>query len=668
MTRKCVFLFGRFQVPTKGHEEMIRYGFNYAKRIGAEFRLYTSKSQDPVKNPLPYRQKIQFLHQLFPGINIVDDPNVKTAFDICRQLSDAGVEDVTMVVGGDRVEEFKKAIGKYVIPRNTPGFDPRKNYAFKNFTVINSGGRKAGVSGTQMRQYIKAGKFSEFMKVAPTKDRKLAREIFTAAKQHLREEKEGMNRKEFDGHLKSFVKYTCDKLGIDEIPSIRYKEPSEQGEQPSFAAYSPSTKEVIIMTKNRHPMDVFRSVAHELVHHKQNLDGRIGKDVAKEGSTGSDIENEANSEAGKIMRYFGKDNPYYFDMNYVTENKAIILLGVPGSGKDRILKETILPNGFKEIGYEEYNAKGVSGNCVVINNVSIDFENIATLKEGLELRGYDTMMVFVNTTDEVSKQRNEERRNKGGRVINEFKRYTKWKNAQDCLEQLQGLFETFWVNNNNDDVLSESYNTYIHYGNKVIKEFANSADYKFESMLNEVGGAGNWGTPKLTHRYQQDTPGQTIGFRPMKVLSFKQKMKNEQSNEKVATSKPRLSITGDRIGAESGFPKGPTMGAPFDDNASIGTSPVSSFSDPITRWMVKEETIKKFRAKYGALAEQKIRETATKLMKAESLIDPYSGDVSNVTTTSGPINDQRPDINAEYEKTSLFGKHSRKRKQLNNKR
>ena len=145
--RKVVFLFGRFQVPTKGHEEMIRYGFNYAKRIGADFRVYTSKSQDPVKNPLPYQQKIAFLHQLFPGINIVDDPNVRTAFDICRQLSDAGVEDVTMVVGGDRVEEFRRSIGKYVMPRNTPGFDPRKNYAFKNFQVINSGGRKAGEIG-----------------------------------------------------------------------------------------------------------------------------------------------------------------------------------------------------------------------------------------------------------------------------------------------------------------------------------------------------------------------------------------------------------------------------------------------------------------------------------------------------------------------------------------
>ena len=115
--RKVVFLFGRFQVPTKGHEEMIRYGFNLAKRTGAEFRLYTSKSQDPVKNPLPYREKILFLHQLFPGINIVDDPNVKTAFDVCRQLSDAGIEDVTMVVGGDRVAEFQRSIGKYVMPQ-----------------------------------------------------------------------------------------------------------------------------------------------------------------------------------------------------------------------------------------------------------------------------------------------------------------------------------------------------------------------------------------------------------------------------------------------------------------------------------------------------------------------------------------------------------------------
>lgn len=659
--RKVVFLFGRFQVPTKGHEEMIRFGFNYAKRIGAEFRLYTSKSQDPVKNPLPYREKIQFLHRLFPGINIVDDPNVRTAFDICRQLSDAGIEDVTMVVGGDRVTEFQRGIGKYVMPRSTPGFDPRKNYAFKNFQVINSGGRKAGVSGTQMREYIKKGKFAEFMKVAPTTDKALAKQIFSAAKAHLREgvisEEKGISRKDFHDKLLSFVDYTCNHLGIKEKPEIKYREDHGEG-QPSFAAYAPGTKEVYIMTKNRHPMDVFRSVAHELVHHKQNEDGRL-KDVAKEGQTGSPIENEANSEAGKIMRYFGRENPFYFDMTYIGEQKAIVVAGTPGSGKDKILKEAILPYGFTEVSSEHINRMKLEGNVVVTG--TSNYDKIATIKEQLDLLGYNTIMVFVNTSDDVSRQRNEARASRGGRVISEVVRFAKWQDAQYDLERFDNLFEkVIEVKNDLDlnqpqNVIHETYDKLISSVSEEIEYFAlNEADRKFQNMLNEVGGAGNFGTDNLRIVYQKMTPGQErhITTPSGKKVKLTMKYKKPKIN-KEEKSRPHLSLGGDRIGPELGLPKNPTMGAPWDDNASIGT-PVG---DPIGRWMVKEETKRRFREKYGAMAEQKLKETAMRLSKAytEALYDPtISG--QGATPNSGNYDDIMPDPNVPFEKTSLFGK------------
>ena len=176
-------------------------------------------------------------------------------------------------------------------------------------------------------------------------------------------------------------------------------------------------------------------------------------------------------------------------------------------------------------------------------------------------------------------------------------------------------------------------------------------------MLNEVGGAGNWGTSKLTHRYQKDTPGQTIGFRPMKVLRMKNKMKQEEKKPPSSS----LQISADRIGQEVGFPKGPGLGTPFND-FSVGISP-SVVNDPVGRWMVKEETRRQFKEKYGKLAEQKIKETAARLRK-ESLIDPYLGDGQGATPNSGNVENVRPDPNAEDEKTSLF---KRKRK-LNNRR
>jgi hypothetical protein len=55
--------------------------------------------------------------------------------------------------------------------------------------------------------------------------------------------------------------------------------------------------------RNRNMADVLRTLAHELVHHKQN---ELGKLDPNSGKTGSDIENEANIKAGIIMRDFGR--------------------------------------------------------------------------------------------------------------------------------------------------------------------------------------------------------------------------------------------------------------------------------------------------------------------------------------------------------------------------
>lgn len=468
---------------------------------------------------------------------------------------------------------------------------------------------------------------------------------------------EEVKRKEFHDHLVKFVDYCCDHLGIEKQPTIKYKQPSEQGEQPSFAAYSPHNNEVIIMTKNRHPMDVFRSVAHELVHHKQNEDGRLGKDIAQEGATGSDIENEANSEAGKIMRHFGKANPNYFSMSYVTEHKAILLGGVPGSGKDKILKEAILPFNYIEISQDSFEESDCFGANLVISGSMSDYNKTAHIKSILESHGYETIMVFVNTSNEVSKQRNEARAFKGGRVLSETIRYTKWKNAQNLLDRYDQLFEkVLEVKNNLNlnqayEIIQETHNALIACVSEDIRKFTLSeADYKFENMLNEVGGAGNYGTPQLTHRYQKDTPGQPIGFKEMRVLNLTKKMKTEDVPRDAKPLRlPKVPIGADRIGAEVGFPKEPSMG----DNQ---TMPFASANDPIGRWMVKEETRKLFKQKYGKLAEAKIKETAMRLVRRESLDDPFSGSIGATPNAgNGDQNIPTGGNQVDSEKQSLFG-------------
>jgi hypothetical protein len=663
--KKVVFAFGRYNPPTTGHAELITYTVRLAQRTGADHRIYTSQSHDASKNPLSAAQKIGFLRQIFPGVNFVADASMKTAFAICRKLADEGYEDVTFVVGDDRLVDFKSQMSKYVKPKTAKDYNPKIHYPFKKFQVVSSGSRKQGISGTDLRAAVRKGDFATFAKASAAKDKTLARKIFTATRAQLKEQMlyEELSRKDFTGHLNSFMDFCCDKLSIKDKPSLKFKEPTDQGEQPSFAAYAPGAREVHVMSKNRHPMDIFRSVAHELVHHKQNEEGRIGKDIAKEGATGSDIENEANSRAGELMRWYGKANPQCFSMSYVTENKAIVLAGVPGSGKDKILKETILPFGFTEISSETYTRP--SDRLIVVNGTS-NYERIRFIKEDLEKAGYETIMVFVNTSNDVSRQRNEARADKGGRVINEAVRYTKWKNAQDTLDRYDDLFEKVIVVQNDLDlnqsieVIQETHHKLVEMVSEDIRQFSLApVDKKFENMLerytdfsvnnrqNPTGGAGNWGTSKLADRYKADTPGQIPG----KNLE----MGYYQPKEKI-TVFGNLPKKADRLGPTATSAKNPSFVGDItsDQNAfSIG-EPLSNWS-PIDRWAMREETRTRFKAKYGHLAEQKIKETADKLRREANYdISSSSGFIGATPNAGNASDDGRPDINAEFEKMAIM--------------
>jgi hypothetical protein len=81
-------------------------------------------------------------------------------------------------------------------------------------------------------------------------------------------------------------------------------------EQKSFGGYAPGHEHITITVKNRHIMDVCRTLAHELVHYSQDLKKELENEDA--GATGSPQENQANAEAAVIMRNFGKAFPDMF--------------------------------------------------------------------------------------------------------------------------------------------------------------------------------------------------------------------------------------------------------------------------------------------------------------------------------------------------------------------
>ena len=77
----------------------------------------------------------------------------------------------------------------------------------------------------------------------------------------------------------SILEYMLDqKMNITPLPDIKIKR--DLKEAANFfgrtAYYNPSIKEVVVYTEGRHPKDVMRSFVHEMIHHIQNLEGRLG--------------------------------------------------------------------------------------------------------------------------------------------------------------------------------------------------------------------------------------------------------------------------------------------------------------------------------------------------------------------------------------------------------
>ena len=107
-----------------------------------------------------------------------------------------------------------------------------------------------------------------------------------------------------------FMDYATDYLSIDRPKIKLINQDGYTQQHRSFGAYSPSDKKVMVVVHNRNMADILRTLAHELVHHMQNLDNRL---TPKSGEDGSPDENEANSLAAVIMRKFGRENPDIYE-------------------------------------------------------------------------------------------------------------------------------------------------------------------------------------------------------------------------------------------------------------------------------------------------------------------------------------------------------------------
>ena len=153
--------------------------------------------------------------------------------------------------------------------------------------------------------------------------------------------------------IQNFVEYATKRLKLKETPKINLVSGREFAEtKTSLGGYNPDDKSIYVATEGRLTADILRTLAHEMVHRKQD-EMHLVKNAEKDGADGSPIENQAHAVAGILMREYGRINKqiYNEDITMDVDKGDTVLMG-----KFKNKKTTV-----KDIGTDDHGMPTING-------------------------------------------------------------------------------------------------------------------------------------------------------------------------------------------------------------------------------------------------------------------------------------------------------------------
>lgn len=157
MDQSVVFAFGRFNPPTIGHGRLVDALRKEAASQGVEPRIVLTRSHDSKKNPLSPEQKLHWVETFFPDTSVeLAKPGEGITQYVDSMLQDGTefTDNVTLVVGGDRVDEFTKLLSPLGVKVVSAGYRDDSDGL-------------AGVSASKMRDAVATDDVEAFIKMCP---------------------------------------------------------------------------------------------------------------------------------------------------------------------------------------------------------------------------------------------------------------------------------------------------------------------------------------------------------------------------------------------------------------------------------------------------------------------------------------------------------------------
>jgi hypothetical protein len=337
-TQKTVAVYaGGFKPPTKGHLDVVKQALAQNPTIDT-FIIYVGSG---IRDGVTQAESIQVweLYKKHLPFKVEIEPSKAPIKSVLNYAKENPTTTVLWVIGAreDNPEDWAD------ISSRTRTLDKYPNLHLR---VIQT---KGGVSGTAARKALRDNNKELFFKLIPDIEEKeqvwdimfpLIKERIekvkdkyvvypekggkrlgthntkAAAEKQLKAIHIQQNIKEttqdvwnLQDAFVSLTKYMIDNdLNVDPFPKIKIVSNDEENAANMLgktAYYDPNNQEIVLYTLNRHPKDILRSFCHEIIHHMQNLEGRlknINTTNTNEDGDLPEIEREAYEKGNMLFR------------------------------------------------------------------------------------------------------------------------------------------------------------------------------------------------------------------------------------------------------------------------------------------------------------------------------------------------------------------------------
>ena len=317
--KKVVAVYGGgFKPPTSGHFEVAKQALKENPEID-EFIIYIGGKErngispdesiliwDIYKQYLPYKVEVKY----------TSVPPIKSIYNYAKEHPN---EEVLFIIGAreGNEDDFKD------IASRTTSLDKYPNLNLR--TIVTTG----GVSGTAARNASKIS-LEKFKRFVPSElSDEEVEQVFNIVADKIQENdpedgkaapygsgyKKLNENASYSQHIDVIEKiaqltnHMIDKgMNIEPLPSMEFIDGDSENAKDFFgktAYYDPNKQHIVLYTEGRHPKDIVRSYAHEMIHHIQNLEDRLGN-ISGTNTTEDDhldkLEQEANLKGTMTFR------------------------------------------------------------------------------------------------------------------------------------------------------------------------------------------------------------------------------------------------------------------------------------------------------------------------------------------------------------------------------